>query len=113
MDGLRKPAPKLVSRGGAPAIFTLGPKNAGAVVAPVGPVGPVAPVTPAAAMSAPMASVEAANPFASLLGQPVGAEPSPALGMPPILAAFAGGRALLGAFVLAEALALPIALRER
>lgn len=110
MDGLRKPAPKLVSRGGAPAIFTLGPKNAGADVAPV---GAVAPVTPAAAMSAPMASVEAANPFASLLGQPVGAEPSPALGMPPILAAFAGGRALLGAFVLAEALALPIALRER
>jgi len=57
--------------------------------------------------------VEAANPFASLLGQPVGAEPSPALGMPPILAAFAGGPALLGAFVLAEALALPVALRER
>ncbi len=107
MDGLRKPAPKFVPRGGAPASFTRGPKNAGAAVAPV------APVAPAAAVSAPVASVEAANPFASLLGQPVGAEPSPALGMPPILAAFAGGPALLGAFVLAEALALPVALRER
>ncbi len=113
MRSVGKPATQVAPRGG-PAIFSLGLKKAGTGAVVAAPVAPVTPVTPVSAASDPVASLEATNPSAALLGgQPVGTEPSPAPGMPAILAPFSGGPALLAAFVLAEALAVPVALRER
>jgi len=110
MRSVGKPATQVAPRGG-PAIFSLGLKKAGTGAVVAAPVAPVTPVTPVSAASDPVA---ATNPSAALLGgQPVGTEPSPAPGMPAILAPFSGGPALLAAFVLAEALAVPVALRER
>ncbi|MBC5799726.1 MAG: hypothetical protein GIX03_03930 [Candidatus Eremiobacteraeota bacterium] len=64
--------------------------------------------------SAPVASVEASNPFAALVGtRQGGTGPPPAPDPPTLLTAFAGGAGLLAAFVLSEALAPPLALRER
>jgi hypothetical protein len=78
------------------------------------PATPVAPVAPVAAPSAPVGSVEASNPFTLLLGDQQGrAVPSQMTATPTLLAPFAGGAGLLAAFVMAEALGLPLALRER
>ena len=96
-------------RRGAPSIFTLGAKPDAL------PAAPTAPPAPGEATSPGVASVEVANPFGSLPGggQPAGVAESGATAMPTLLAPFASGAGLLAAFVAAEALALPLVLRER
>jgi len=63
-----------------------------------------------AAPRAPRVRTEAADPFPTLLATPGSAPVRVAPSA--LLAAFAGGNALLGALVLAEALAPPLALRD-
>lgn len=57
-------------------------------------------------------SPDMANPFVATGAQVIGEKPV-ASPVPALLEAFTGGAALLGAFVLAEALAPPVALRNR
>lgn len=53
-----------------------------------------------------------ANPFVAVGAQIIGEKPA-ASAAPALLEPFTGGRSLLAAFVLAEALAPPLALRDR
>ena len=80
--------------------------------APVAPPVARAPVPPSDAPP-PLPALDAADPFGSVVAAgPAGAASVVTPGADVLLGAFSGGSPFLAAFVLSEALSLPVALRE-
>lgn len=96
----------------APAAPAVSGARSAATAAPASASSVAPPTLLSVSLRSDLPSPDAADPFGSVLAPQTGA-PSALATAPSLLGAFAGGNAFITAFVLAEALAPPVALREK